>query len=204
MSTVTPIRPQPPEPSDLHDHALAELRFIRQTMERAALLTAFPGWGLVGVGVTAMAAALLASRAATTDAWIATWLVEAILSMAIGTAALAHKSRRIGAPLLHGPTRRFAVSFSLPIAVGALLTWVLHRAGVVAPLPGTWMLLYGVAIATGGAFSVSVVPVMGGCFMAIGAAALFAPAAWGDTLMALSFGVVHVVFGVVIARKYGG
>jgi len=204
MSTVTPLRPQRPEPSDLHDHALAELRFIRQTMERAALLTAFPGWGLVIVGVTALAAAVFAAQAANTDRWIAIWLVEALLSMAIGTAALAHKSRRIGAPLLHGPARRFAVSFSLPIVVGALLTWVLHRAGFLAPLPGIWMLLYGVAIATGGAFSVNVVPVMGGCFMAVGAFALFAPPAWDDLLMAAGFGLVHIVFGIVIARKYGG
>jgi hypothetical protein len=49
-----------------------------------------------------------------------------------------------------------------------------------------------------------VVPVMGLCFMAVGTAALFVPATWADALMALSFGGLHVLFGLVIVRRYGG
>jgi len=45
---------------------------------------------------------------------------------------------------------------------------------------------------------------MGSGFMAIGGLALFAPAAWGNALLAAGFGGLHILFGIIIAVKYGG
>jgi hypothetical protein len=81
---------------------------------------------------------------------------------------------------------------------------VLFQAGSIALLPGTWMLLYGAGVVSGGGASVRVVPLMGACFMAAGAAALLWPGLSGDTLLAAGFGGLHIVFGTVIAVKYGG
>ena len=85
-----------------------------------------------------------------------------------------------------------------------MLTLALFQYGAVAVLPGVWLLLYGTAIVTGGAFSVRIVPVMGICLMALGSMALFSPAAWGDLFMAAGFGAVQIAFGIWIARNYGG
>ena len=190
-------------PLPLGDHAVDDLRYIRQTMERASPLTAIPGWGQVAIGATALGAAVFAMRAANATAWLGVWLAEAVLAIAIGSAAMALKSRAAGLLFQTAAWRRFALSFSLPIVAATVLTVRLHQAGWHDALPGVWMLLYGVGVAAGGAFSVAAVRVMGYTFMALGAIALFAPGA-RDAWMAGGFGLLHIVFGLWIARRHGG
>ena len=180
------------------------LRFIRETMERAGSVTAIPGWGQVVIGLTALIAAWIASRQSSAEGWLLTWVIEAAVSIAIGAAAMARKARLARSTLFNEAGRRFALSFSLPILVGALLTLAFYRVHLLGPVPGTWILLYGTAVATGGAFSVNIVPVMGYSFMAAGAIALFFPVAWGNAVLAATFGGLHILFGLVIARRYGG
>jgi hypothetical protein len=192
------------EPVPIDARAADHLRYIRETMESAAEFTAVPGWGGVTMGMTALGAALLAARQSTPRAWIAIWLAEAFVAVAIAAPAAATKARRANSSLFSGPGRKFVLSFAPPIVVGGLLTLALFLSGAVSALPGVWLLLYGTAIVTGGAFSVRVVPIMGLCLMGLGAAALFAPAAWGNLFMAAGFGLVQIGFGIWIALRHGG
>jgi len=204
MSAVGPLRAPSREPIPIDSRAADHLRYIRETMQRAGEFTAVPGWGGVAMGITALAAAFFAARQSTPRAWLGIWLVEAFVAVAIAAPAATTKAHRANSPLFSGPGRKFLLSFAPPIVVGGLLTFSLYSAGLAAALPGVWLLLYGTAIVTGGAFSVRVVPVMGFCLMSLGAAALFAPAAWGNAFMAAGFGAVHIGFGAWIARHHGG
>jgi hypothetical protein len=204
MLAAGPLRSTKPEPIPIDARAADHLQYIRETMERAAEFTAVPGWGGVAMGITALAASFLAARQSSARAWLAVWLVEAFVAVAIAAPSAATKAHRANSTLLSGPGRKFLLSFAPPIIVGGLLTFALYLAGAAAVLPGVWLLLYGTAIVTGGAFSVRVVPVMGFCLMSLGAGALFAPAAWGDVFMAVGFGVLQIGFGIWIARHHGG
>jgi hypothetical protein len=127
------------------------------------------------------------------------------VAAAIALAAIAIKARRSGAPFSSAaPAHRFALAYAPPLIAGMVLTPVFTTFSLSARLPGCWLLLYGTAVATGGAFSIRIVPLMGLCFMTLGVIAFAAPAAWGHWLMAAGFGGLHIAFGLVIARKYGG
>lgn len=191
-------------PVALHDRAAENLRFIRDVMSRAGEFTAVPGWGGVIMGLTAFGGAAVAARQPTTDRWLAVWAAEAALAVFVGAVAIVVKAGASGQSLGTGPGRRFALAFAPPIIAGLVLSALLYRLGAVEALPATWLLLYGTAVATGGAFSVRPVPLMGLCFMGAGAVAAAAPTAWGNALLAAGFGGLHVVFGLVIARRYGG
>jgi hypothetical protein len=188
----------------INERALENLRYIRETMERAGSFTAVPGWGAILMGISALLMAVISSRLPSNELWVAAWLGEAILALAIGGWAMSQKAKAVQSTLLEGPGRKFALSLCPAMIAGGILTLVLYREGSIALLPGVWLLLYGVAVVTGGAFSVNVVPIMGICFMILGTIALFSPSEWANWLMATGFGGLQILFGVIIARRYGG
>jgi hypothetical protein len=126
------------------------------------------------------------------------------LALFIGGLTMKRKASAANLKLLSGPGRKFTLSLAPPLLAGALLSVALAHVEAYDILPGLWMLLYGAGVMTGGAFSVKVVPVMGLCFMALGTVALFAPISWGNSLMAIGFGGLHIIFGTIIARRHGG
>jgi hypothetical protein len=180
------------------------LAFIRDTMEAAGSFTAVSGWGMVAVGIIATIAAAIAAARPTPLEALYVWMAAAVLAPVVALWAIVRKARRAHVPLLSGPGRKFVLSFSPPMLVGALLTIVLYRAGLVQTIPGMWLLLYGTAVVAGGAFSVKVVPVMGFCFMLLGMLALFTPPSWNAWIMVAAFGGLHIGFGILVAWRHGG
>lgn len=194
----------PQAPVSMSDHALENLRYIRDTMERAGSFTAVPGWGGLLMGVSALAAAGIASGQRSANAWLTVWLVEGVIAILIGLVSVRRKMRAAHLAWQSGPARKFLLSFVPPLAAGAVLTAGIWRTGLISAVPGLWLLMYGTAVVAGGTFSVPAVWVMGLCFMGEGAIALFAPVSWGDWLLAAGFGGLHILFGAIIARRYGG
>lgn len=215
MSTEPTQQKPATGPVELHRHAADNLSFIRETMERSASFTAVPGWGTVGMGVLALAGACVAALRLGRDWWIWTWVVVAAAAFILGSVTLRIKARRVRVPVWTGPGRRFAMSLAPPILAGALLTAVLYLRGLDHLMPGMWLLLYGVGVFAGGTFSVRIIPLMGLCFALPGAAlsllpdtasqfTVIGPMTVADVFLAAGFGGLQIVFGAIIAKKYGG
>jgi hypothetical protein len=206
MGQIQPLRKETStaEPVKISDRAIDNLAFIRETMERSTHFTAVPGYGGILMGLTAVVAAYIAQQQPSVRDWLAVWLTEAGLAFAIGLLAMWQKTKISQTPLISGPSKKFAFGFAPPLIAGVAITIGLYRFGHFEIMAPVWMLLYGTAVVTGGAFSVRVVPVMGWIFMAFGAIAFALPAGFGNILMGVTFGLVHIVFGIIIARRYGG
>src|SRR5580765_4011334 len=191
-------------PINLGDRAIDNLQFIRETMERSTHFTAVPGYGGILMGVTAIAAAFIAnSQIYFVDA-LTVWLIEAVLAFSIGLLAMWQKSKIGGQSLISAPAKKFAMSFAPPLIVGVATVLGVWRYGDYYAMPAICMLCYGAAVVCGGAFSARVVPVMGWCFMVLGAVTFVLPSNYGNLMMGASFGLLHIVFGAIIAKKYGG
>ena len=204
MNAVRRMETDEREPVNIGDRAFDNLQFIRETMERSTVFTTVPGYGGMLMGATAIAAAFIAASQPKIQIWLLVWLSEAILAFFIGLLTMWQKTKIAETSLFSAPAKKMIMSSLPPMLCGVFITFGLWRFADFALMIPVWISCYGAAVVCGGAFSVKAVPVMGWCFIAVGAAAFFTPVNFGNLLMGLSFGVLHIVFGFVIARKFGG
>ncbi|HUF03747.1 MAG TPA: hypothetical protein VMM38_06170 [Aridibacter sp.] len=203
MKQETARREKEPTPS-LHGRAADNLEYIRDAMQRSREFTAVPGYAGALMGVTAIGAGFIAETQTEPLFWLATWMIEALLAFLIGVLAMWQKSKMSDTALNSLPARKFALGFAPPIISGVILTALILYKGSPSLLPPVWITLYGVSVVTGGSYSVRPVPLMGWLFILTGAAATVARPELGNYFMIASFGFLHIVFGLVIGRKYGG
>jgi len=202
--TIRKEETQPNQPINIGDRALDNLKFIRETMERSTVFTSVPGYGGILMGATAVVAAYIAHSQVSIRDWLTVWLTEAVLAFFIGLLAMWQKTKISKTSMFSTPARKLLMNSVPPMLCGVFITLGLWRFGHFEVMIPVWILCYGAAVVCGGAFSVKAVPIMGWCFIALGAIAFFLPANTGQLMMGLSFGVLHIVFGFIIGRRFGG
>jgi hypothetical protein len=185
-----------------HENAKQTLEYIRRTMESASNFTAVAGSGMVGVGLVGLVASGVATRLGNAVD-LRVWVPAAAVAIAIAGGATARKASRLGVPLWSGTFRKLVWIMAPVLVAGALLTVALGRQGAPALIPGMWLALYGAGVTAGGTLSLRAIRAMGAAMLALGAAALLEPQ-WGAPLLAVGFGVLHIVFGILLITRHGG
>lgn len=201
MSTAPETKPPPP--AALHRQAEDNLRFIRATMESAISFTGVSGKGYLIAGGSSVIAAWLSSRQISPAGWLTVWMIELVLAANVMLVLTAIKASAQGRPLWTGNGIKVLGAFAPAMIAGGLLTLALFLQGSVELLPGIWLSLYGAAVMTAGTHSVRIIPVMGAVFMGFGAVALLFPLA-GNLMLGLGMGGLHLIFGAIVWRQYGG
>lgn len=203
MTTRTQTSSTPDQPESLQQHAADNLRFIRATMENATAFTGVSGKGYMLAGTSAVIAAWLAAQQSTPETWLGVWMLELLLAGSVALLMTAHKTESQGKSLWSANGKKLLLAFIPAMAVGGVLTLALYLRGDVALLPGIWLSIYGAAVTTAGAHSVRIIPVMGAAFMVLGTLVLLLPLP-ADLMLGLGLGGLHIGFGLMLWRQYGG
>jgi hypothetical protein len=184
-------------------HAIATLRYIRASMDGAGSV-AIPGSAGFAMGGIGLAAAALSMMPNLAKYWLAIWLVAAPIAAIVGAVLLA-KSGSIATFVATGtPGRKLALGLLPSLLAGAVMTAVLWSADLTTAIPGTWLLLYGCGLISASVSTTAIVAWMGLCFAGLGIVALLGSVVLHVPLLALGFGGLHVVFGILIARGAHG
>jgi hypothetical protein len=178
-------------------HAPLMLRDLRSALETAGTV-AVPGAAGFTVGAIGLGATALASTDALRPYWLEVWLIAAAAGAVAG--ALMLGERRSRGQLLAAAAVKLFARLLPSLFVGAVLTVVLWRAGVVHAIPGVWLLLYGCALIHASAVATRGLAILGALFAALALAAFGLPESQQLAILGLGFGELHILHAVVTLR----
>jgi len=192
--------------------AEANIKTIREIMERSTRYTNFSGFSGIIAGLLALCGCGVSLWIAGDQKWgndpityMVIWGIVFIAAVTQDFLFASRKAKNNGDKLLN-PASIMVIKSVLP---GIALALALSIKGIVTKdwntIPVYWTLCYGVADYAAGAFSVPEVRTFGLAQLITGIIGLFVVTNWTSCmfLIALSFGLYHILFGIFILRKYG-
>jgi hypothetical protein len=193
---------------------------IQRIMERTTLFTQLPGMAAVIGGILVLVgctvsygmfrsfdfADFLHLSLVDQGVFCVMWFLIGVAGIVLEVVLTARRAKRMNLSPTARSARVAAFSLTPSILVAMVLTVkflipVTPRTEEVQYIVPIWMMLYGTGVYTAGLFSVRAPRILGLTFCGLGVVALLAFPAYGVLSAALSFGLLHIVFGMYILRK---
>ncbi|MFZ5831345.1 MAG: hypothetical protein ACOY3P_14765 [Planctomycetota bacterium] len=202
------------------DEAQARMQEIQRIMERATLFTLLPGTAAVIGGLMVLAGCAVSyamfrsldfadvlhlslnSQVLFCVMWFCIGVAGVLVEVIFTTRAAAQQ--QLVPP--NRPMRVAALSLTPSVVVAMVLTLkflsaVEPQAEEIQYIVPIWMMLYGTGVYTAGLFSIRAPRILGLTFLFMGIVALVVFPDYGVVSAALSFGLLHIVFGIYIIYK---
>ena len=132
------------------------------------------------------------------------WLIVFTGALSVQIGFTVRKAHKIGVQPWTKLSHQIIFALLPGLLAGAVLTLYLVKYNQSVFIPGVWILLYGVGIAASGMFSIIAVRLLGWAFILTSILPLFVYPECGLIFMALTFGIYHIIYGLIISVKYRG
>ena len=202
------------------DEARARMQEIQRIMERATLWTLLPSTAAIVGGLLVLAgcaasyamfrsldfADMLGLPVSGQAAFCVMWFAIAVAGVLLEGVLTARAARRQGIAPTARSARLALLSLTPSVVVAMVLTVkflipVAPRPEEIRYIVPVWMMLYGTGVYTAGLFSIRPPRGLGLTFLALGMAALLVFPQYGVVSAAVSFGLLHIVFGCYVLGK---
>lgn len=198
---------------------LEDIRQIRTLMEKSSKFLSLSGISGVIAGIVALGGAWMASQfvfqqgtnplISNADSDQATrfglvGLGLGMLVLALGPAVwlAIRKGRKKGLPIWTAQTKEMLLSLFIPLGAGGLLMLFFVVKGHLAMVLPLSLIFYGLGLVNASKFTFTDLHTLGLLQVALGLAILVFPgfALW---IWALGFGILHILYGTIMHKKYG-
>jgi len=213
--------------TEQQDHSLETLKEIRSIMERSARFLSLSGWSGIWAGLVALGGAAVAynfindvqyeysvrmvRRADSIFAYTQSFEFAKYLLLAMVTFLVAfaggfyftyRKNKQAGVKMWNSASRKMVINLAIPLLTGAVVTVAFAMRGDWIYVSPGCLIFYGLALINGSKYTVSDIKYLGLIEVMLGCAGLFINPGYGLYLWAFGFGVLHIVYGIIMWRKY--
>lgn len=205
---------------------LADLSEIRSMMERSNRFISLSGLSGVFVGIYALIGAGVAwyltrvwdfavvspelrrhslraiENYGTVKLLILDALLILVLSLLTSSLLTLRKAKKQGQKVWNKTARRLMINMMIPLAAGGIFALILiFHYKVTSIIPAVTLLFYGLALVNASKYTLEDVRYLGLCEIGLGLIATIY-ANYGLLFWAVGFGILHIVYGLVMYRKY--
>lgn len=196
-----------------------DLEHIRRMMERSTRFLSLSGLSGIFAGLVAMAGAVVVYmmfRSEGVDyfdnvprvysaSFVGRLMMAAVIILVVALSGAyfftARKSKGQGIPLWDTAAKRLVLYFSLPLAVGAVVCLALHYHHLYGFIAPVMLIFYGFSLVMASKYTFDDLQYLGLAEIALGLVSIFF-LGWGLVFWAIGFGILHIIYGIVMYRKY--